>query len=502
VAAKGFSVPPPVGGLNARDELANMDERDAVLMDNFFPEPTYVRLRGGYSSYATGMGAFPVRTLMEWSGPGSRELKAVCNGSIYDVTAPGPVASAEVSSLTNSDWQWTNFSTAGGDFIVACNGADDVLNYDGSAWSEPVISGVTSANLIYPCIHKGRLWFVENNTTNAWYLPSASIAGAASKQALGQFYRLGGKLVAIGSLSRDSGDGVDDYLAFLSSRGEVAIYQGTDPNSIDTWALVGVYYIGYPIGGRPMIKIGGDQAVITSDGVVSLMKMMELDRAAADRAEITNKIQNLFNRAVLAYQGNFGWQGTVYPQGTQVLINIPVNTQQYEQYVMNTITGSWCRYTNMNAVTWGLMGDDLYFGDANGTVYLADSGFQDNGGVISGQFRTAWNYFKSRGRNKLFQLYRPIVQTNGTPSVSLAMNTDFQAMDPSTAAAIGGVNQSLWGVDSWGTATWSGDGAVTALWEAAGNIGYCGAIVLKVQSNGQSFIVNSFDVQASWGGAL
>ena len=41
------SLPPPVGGWNARDALANMAPTDAVTLDNLFPGVSSVTLRGG-----------------------------------------------------------------------------------------------------------------------------------------------------------------------------------------------------------------------------------------------------------------------------------------------------------------------------------------------------------------------------------------------------------------------------------------------------------------------
>jgi len=47
-AASVASLPAPVGGWNARDSLANMDETDAVTLENYFPTVSSVVLRGGY----------------------------------------------------------------------------------------------------------------------------------------------------------------------------------------------------------------------------------------------------------------------------------------------------------------------------------------------------------------------------------------------------------------------------------------------------------------------
>ena len=49
------SLPSPIGGWNARDSLAEMNPLDAVQMINFFPTPTDVTLRKGYTKISTGI---------------------------------------------------------------------------------------------------------------------------------------------------------------------------------------------------------------------------------------------------------------------------------------------------------------------------------------------------------------------------------------------------------------------------------------------------------------
>jgi hypothetical protein len=39
--------------------------------------------------------------------------------------------------------------------------------------------------------------------------------------------------------TNDAGDGVDDYAAFVFSTGEVLVYQGDDPGSVNAWSLIG-----------------------------------------------------------------------------------------------------------------------------------------------------------------------------------------------------------------------------------------------------------------------
>src|SRR3990167_10186681 len=90
---KGHSTPPPIGGWNSRDSLANMEEDEAIELINWFPEESRVRVRKGHESHATGLGG-PVETLMTWSGPTSSKMFAAATASIFECTSTGAVGSA------------------------------------------------------------------------------------------------------------------------------------------------------------------------------------------------------------------------------------------------------------------------------------------------------------------------------------------------------------------------------------------------------------------------
>ena len=60
---------------------------------------------------------------------------------------------------------------------------------------------------------------------------------------LGSFMTRGGFLETIATWTQDSKQTVDEYLAFITSRGQVVVYQGTDPATANTFALVGLYDI-------------------------------------------------------------------------------------------------------------------------------------------------------------------------------------------------------------------------------------------------------------------
>ena len=116
------SIPAPVGGLNARDALANMDPQDAVIMRNWWPSTNYIEVRNGSSSWATGLPGW-VQSLMTYSkGDGTRKLFAASGTGFYDVSRAGAVGAAVVTGQTNEQWEYANIATAGGSLFYAANG--------------------------------------------------------------------------------------------------------------------------------------------------------------------------------------------------------------------------------------------------------------------------------------------------------------------------------------------------------------------------------------------
>lgn len=132
------SLPSPIGGWNARDSLAEMNPLDAVQMVNFFPTPTDVTLRKGYTKTSTGITG-EVLSLMNYSSPTTNKLFASTNTAIYDAST-----STATSALTITDGKMIHamITTAGGSFIAAVNGADAMCVYDGTRWQKTATTDV------------------------------------------------------------------------------------------------------------------------------------------------------------------------------------------------------------------------------------------------------------------------------------------------------------------------------------------------------------------------
>lgn len=495
------SVPAPTGGINAQDGYTSMGPADAVKLDNWFPEAQYVVTRNGTAVWKSGMGG-PVRSLMVWYGTsGTDKMIAATGTSFWDVSLSGGSASAVVTGLTNADWQWTNCTTSGGTFLVCCNGADSVHNFDGTTWTTPVITGATSSTLINVMMFKQRLWFVQKNTLSAWYMPTSSIAGAATEFPLGAVFRHGGYIIAMGTFSRDSGDGPDDYLAIATSNGEVAVYEGIDPTSSSTFGLNGVFSIGRPIGRRCMGRLNGDLTIITSDGVLSMQSMLQYGRESDQKAAITSKIQTLFSEAANSYSTYFGWQIAIFHKARYCIVNYPVvaDTQQL-QFVMNTVTGSWCTFSNLNAGCWASANDKLFYGGNTGIVYQAATGNADVGADIACDMKTAWRNFDIPEK-KIITAIKPILLTGGGVDYQHRINWDFDDTEPSGTVTAIPVSGGVWGSLVWPW-TWGGNNVIDAQWHTAGGVGTWAAVRFKVAVNGTSAQINAFSVLLQRGGAF
>lgn len=503
-SGRPVSLPSPIGGWNARDSLAEMAPTDAVSLLNWFPFTTYCGIRNGYTQFATGITGW-VETLMQYSGSTTDKLFAIAQTVIYDVTSGTP--SSSVTGLTNARWQYVNNTTAGGHYIQCVNGADKMRVFDGTSWhadgdgSPYDVTGVNSANCIGITLSHNRVWLTEIGSLKAWYGPTGAIGGAFNAIDLSSFCQRGGYLMAIADWTMDAGYGMDDMTVFITSNGEVLVYRGTDPSSATTFSLIGVYWIGSPVGRRCFVKYAGDLLLITRDGVQPMSLALQSTRINS-RISITDKIQSAISVAITNYRGNFGWQILPFPDENMLILNIPVSENQtQQQYVMNTITQAWCSFDNWNSACWEIYQNRPYFG-GNGYVGLAWNKQSDNGADIVADGLQAFNYLGSPGVNKQFTNMRPVLTTNGTPALATKLNIDFDLSTPTASASYVPIAFGFWDSAVWDTAVWGGDLSIQKSWQGANGVGLCVAPHLLATCQGITLQWQSTDIIWKPGGLL
>lgn len=480
------TAPAPIGGWNTRDSIAAMPPSDAVILDNWFPSSTSVDLRKGSVTWASGF-ATRVQTIISYASPTTQKMFGVDSTGIYDITLSGPIGAA-VTPLTNGYCQYINFSTAAGAFLLSVNGTNDLKLYDGTVWTDinavsvPAITGLLTNTIINIASFKNRVWFIQKDSLDVWYLPVASIAGAATKFALGGLFTRGGFLMSMGTWTIDGGNGVDDFAVFATSEGEIAVYQGTDPTSPTTWALVGVYYIGEPIGRRCFTKYGGDLLFLCKQGLFALSSALQtasINRSVA----LSDKISPTISESASTFGNNLGWQTTIFPDANMLLVNVPayIGTASY-QYVMNLITQSWCRFLDWNSSCFFTWDSRLFFGSEN-SVVQAWVGPSDNGEFINGVGLTAYSYLGAPTICKHFKLVRPMLKTTSAYDLYIGVATDFNDDVDYNLIASSTSGGSLWDVALWDVDMWGSGPLVGRYWNSISvNDGNSVAAKLKVRT--------------------
>jgi hypothetical protein len=576
------SVASPIGGWNARDSIANMPPLDAVTLNNFWPTPTDVQLRLGYSQFSTGITG-QVNSLMNYAGVTSQKLFAAAGTSIYDASASTAVA---VKTITNDKLQHINVGTTGGHFMVAVNGDDAALLYDGTNWisyastataqtistitrggtgnltatvttasphglitgnqivvagASPAqyngtflitrtgastftytmatapatdattvgaytinyaITGVNSNTFVHVNLFKNFLFFVQENSMEVYYLPVGQVAGAALKLDFGGIARMGGFIQAMGTWTIDAGQGADDYAVWVTNNGEAIVYNGTNPDAAETWALKGVWQLGQTFNRRCFLKWGGDLLLLTQDGLVPLASALQSSRLDP-RVNLTDKIYYEISQEASLYSANFGWQINYFASENMLIINVP-SGNGVRQFCMHTISKAWCSFSNINAKCWELSYDTMYFG-GNGFVGRFWDSYSDAGNNIIAEVQQAYSYFDAPGQQKRFTMIRPIFQTdNGLPGILVGINTDFDAQNSLGAVSFNAVSSTLgvWDSATWDEDVWGGALALTRLWQGVTGIGYSGGIIMKVASQGIDVHWVSSDYVMERGGIL
>lgn len=477
----------PVGGLNARDPVAKMKPTDALVAENVVCVPSGVNIRKGQTAWLTGVGSM-TRSLMPYSGGAAQKIFAGTDNGIYDATTAGAVG-AVVSACTNGAWETINFSNAGGVWMIGVNGTDTAKKYNGSAWSDAAITGVTSSAVTNIYAFNKRIFLLKD--LSFWYLAVDAIEGAATEFPLGSLFVRGGRLLACAGWTVNSGAGADDFAAFITTEGEIAVYQGTDPSSATTWTKKGIYVVPKPIGKNCLYKLGGELLIITQGGVIPLSKVLNAP-AGDQRIAITDNIAPLITAAYASAGTYAGWQLEFLSEENLLLLNIPTsNTGTAIQYVMDTRTRSWSKFTGISGACIRAFNGSLLVGGAS-AVTRAMYGYNDFGANITMKVKTAFNYFGSL-LEKDISLVRPNLTLSGRVSVGLALSPDYR---PDEVISVSSIVDTSARFDTarWDLAFWAADPHTEAEWRTvASKMATCFATVLQISCKDITVAWNATD---------
>lgn len=472
VVSRVESFPAPIGGWNARDAVASMSPVDAVELVNWFPRPSYVELRGGYAVHATGATG-NIKTLATYNAmSGNSSLWGFTSSGVYNVSSAGAVGAAGLAR-TNGKHQWEMFGDGTNSWLIALNGVDKPAYYDGSTWTavthltSPALTGYPSdavENLISVTVFKRRLFFVQKDSLSLWYLSAGVAGGALTEFDLAPEAPKGGYIVACGVWTRDAGSGPDDFFVIVTSEGEAIVYQGTNPAVAANWAKVGSFVIGKPLGRRCIHRYGGDCVILTEQGAFPLSALLTSGDERAKFA-LSYKIQDVFTEVGRTYGSTFGWKAITLPARDALIVNVPYEEDgRHEQFVMNTITKSWCKFTEWDAEDFGLLNKELYFSSGTST-YKAWSTQSDNGSNITFYAKQAFQNFGD-GNVKHPKLFMPILKVSGSVTYQADIDVDFDENDMSGEVIYTPMGAALWDTAVWDVDVWSSDSVLIRQWSA------------------------------------
>ncbi|TXH58982.1 MAG: hypothetical protein E6Q97_00805 [Desulfurellales bacterium] len=501
LTSRSYTIPAPLGGWNARDPLDLMPETDAIVLDNLIPDTSTLRLRKGYRVHASGMGSSAVQSLLEYvDAAGTRRLLAGANGNIYNASTSSP--SSLGSGYGSNKWQGVNFRDAGATSkMILVNGADTPKQYDGTSLTDATYTGITTpANLIAVTSHKSRLYFIEKDTDLIWYGDTLASTGALTSFPVGSLLRRGGYPMTISTWSKETGAGADDLFVITSSEGEILVYAGDDPSS--NWALTQRLAMPIPLGRRARGSLGAESVILTEQGLVPLSSVSSIHDSSSTFTKLSDKISKAFISAVESYGATTqGWEVFAYPRANLLLVNVPVlEGVSSQQFVMNTITGAWTRFTGINASCWCLFNNQPYFGGMDGKVYQWDYGYNDNGAAIAVALRLAYNYCADRERQKRFTLARPLVTAAGDIQFAFSLDVDFNSSLTSDSITVTGSTGSAWDASPWDTSPWDSGNVYNQDWASVTGLGRCASLKLGGQYKDIGFDISAFHLSFETGG--
>jgi len=476
--SRPYTIQPAVRGWIVNEPLANSKPGGARVLENMFPTLTSVRVRGGAQKYAT-ISTGPVLRLFSYKSGSNEKFFASDETNIFDVSSiidADTIPTADVSGQTSGYYATAQFGTAGGDFISVVNGADTPLYFDGTTWADHAFTGLaTPEDLSFVWTYASRLWYVQKDTMKAWYLPVDSINGALTSFSLAGVFQDGGVLLFGGKWSLDSGDGLDDKCFFMSSTGEVAVYQGTDPSSASGFSKVGVYKITPPMGMNAWMMAGGEPLIATEDGIVPLSMAVNKDAAALSLSAVTKNIEPEWKTEVSARK-TMPWEILKWPTNNMMVVSLPVVSTSVEPYcfVANLETGAWAKFTNWNTRCVGLYDDHGYFGSNDGCVYRMETGGSDDGEPYTCTYVGLPDHLRSPGATKIIHSIRSVFIASVPFTSKVSASVNYNVTLPTAPSSVADYTTDEWDSAEWDVSLWdaTGTSTVTTKWQSVGKSGF------------------------------
>jgi len=434
------------GGLNVADPLDNMAPQYALQMDNVIPDPDGDKIRSGFVSRVQGV----FKKIIPVPISGHERIIVAKNDTlyIYDPTnwATNPTTK---DGFLSDNWCSCSFVDGSGtQHVFLANGTDTPQDYTVNGGLLDTTFTTTGLSLDSPLAFKNTMYFVGGDF-DIYYGGTQAISGTLTKFPMGSFFKKGGKILTIQNWTQDAGQGMDDIFVIISTEGEVMLYQGSNPSESD-WSSLGVFNIPRPIGKNCCAMVGADLIIITENGYLPLSSV--LSDLRANRTAISASI----NPIVHGRNFTLPWEIHFFSKKGWLLINAPslLSGYAYEQHVLNLNTNAWCRFVGMDAQSWCVLFDKLFFCNSSG-IFQADVGTTDNGEWITFCVQKAYNTFGTPEKKQVMRMV-PRFSSYNKNTIYKKINSDFKEGNNRIILTQNQVGYaSYWDTSIWDEAFWS-----------------------------------------------
>jgi hypothetical protein len=225
--------------------------------------------------------------------------------------------------------------------------------------------------------------------------------------------------------------------------------------------------------------IGGDVLIATVDGIIPISASIQKDTSQLELAAITRTIKPMWRDEVNKKRA-LPWTMCKWDEYGALFVTWPggIAGSQYCA-VVNIATGAWARFVGWDAMCFGRMRGDMFFGTQAGIIMQADRTGYDDGVPYTAVLVGGWEMFSSQSATIVWRQARASFSSRaGEPfQPQLSATTDYVIVlpPPPSAAPDPGVldvwDQGLWGPSAWTPPPFWANATAYAI----GNIRYDGA---------------------------
>ena len=489
----------PLKGWDTKTSLADQQEGYATLLDNYIPNNRFLELRKGFKPFLTLEEEVSLKTIIPF--PENERILVAGGNEIYEAYSGAVLGANYLSDF------WINCYFKHRLFLVNGNDIAKVYSYDPEE-SGGDVGSIADINFSLPAGDTGNLVFAGVGTSNQqlvffrenelkfYYANVGDISGTLNVFDLSQVVKKGGQLMAVVSWGKDSSQGFNNYTAFITSEGEIVVYEGNnfgDPNL----SIKGNFFTARPLGRRCVLNWGADIIIITERGYIPMSQIIANGELIKESDLFSDKISGAVLERSALYGNEPGWMGVVSGQEHFALFNVPFGNE-YEQHIMNLETGAWCRFKGINAPDWCVFDGMLLF-CMNNKVYqytgysdiLVDDGNVDNTQYINGEIKNVYSKLGTINP-KILQLFNSRIECNQKLNISYSVGIDYQDQkyDFAPTPEIGGF---LWADEDtplsddktrlWDEGEWSSGIENISKWYSISGWGVAISLQLKTQTN-------------------